>query len=217
MNKLKHSMLIIYNFPFCGLYNLLFGPFSSLSPCCIHFDPTWAMPPKNAKVAKEKHREMATHLIDQRFSDSPTNQKTPLASAKNLNACRSPFLSYGSILFDDFWCCSYLAGVCVFAKSLGDKSNQSCAWDLFTIFVPFYSDPVPLHNHHLSSLVCVKWERGKSRKLRQPQSLQIKLYHALPSPTLKSYSYNNYYNLESSTSSFCGSDWIRVLAVLSLM
>eukprot|EP00434_Breviolum_minutum_P034695 symbB.v1.2.030710.t1/scaffold3491.1/size55518/6 len=27
-------------------------------------------------ATNEKHREMATHLIDQRFSDSPTNQKT---------------------------------------------------------------------------------------------------------------------------------------------
>ncbi len=216
MNKLKHGMLIIYNFPFCGLYNLLFGPFSSLSPCCIHFDPTWAMPPKNAKVAKEKHREMATHLIDQRFSDSPTNQKTPLASAKNLNAFRSPFLFYGSILFDDFWCCSYLAGVCVFAKSLGDKSNQSCAWELVYHFCTILLGPCAFaQSSSIIPSVCQMRTREKS----QIETTTVSPDQALPCSTLTNTQelQLQYYNLESSTSSFCGSDWIRVLAVLSLM
>lgn len=142
--------------------------------------PPGPCPRRMLEIAKEKHREMATHLIDQRFSDSPTNQKTPLASARDLNACGSPFLSYGSML----WCWSYLAGFWVFAKSLGDKSNESCTWELaYHLFTHLLGPCAFAQSSSIIPSVC----QTRTRDERQIETTTVtpnKLYHALPSPTL---------------------------------
>ena len=49
-----------------------------------------------------------------------------------------------------------LLGFAFLQRAWEIRATSHVLENLFTIFVPFYSDPVPLHNHHLSSLVCVK-------------------------------------------------------------